>query len=71
MCEALGVKLGKPVAINTENANRAGTPWGPGGANIHGNGSVILSVPAEPDNGTLAVGTIEIRETVDVIFEIE
>jgi uncharacterized protein YggE len=72
MCEALGAKLGKPITVSTENPNSpAGSPWWPGASNAMSNGSMVVSAPAEPDSGTFAPGTVEIRETVYVTFAIE
>lgn len=68
MCELLGAKLGRVIDIQEP---RDASPWG--GYNFVANSVRAGGAPAEPDQdtGTFSPGTIEVRVSIEVAFELE
>ena len=66
MAELLGAKLGRALSIAEPKET-----WG--GSHFASNSMMVSPRQAEPDAapGTFAPGAIEIRVSIDVVFEIE
>jgi uncharacterized protein YggE len=67
MAELLGAKLGRALKISEPTET-----WG-GGHSLGNNSAFVSPRQAEPDSapGTFAPGAIEIRVSIEVVFEIE
>ena len=75
MAQVVGARLGKALTID-EHPRQEANPWGYGAGGFMNNAIYVPSRGDTPDDavsasGTLAIGTIDVRITVYVTFEIE